>query len=117
SRAAAANPTQTTGGPKRKTGKVSPQMLSDFANQFSVLQDAGLPIVRSLKVLTNQQKPGRFKDILEDVSASVESGSTLSDALGQHPKAFDALFCNMVRAGEAGGVLDVILNRVAGFLE
>lgn len=113
----AVSPTQATGGPKRKTGRVSAQTLADFASQFAVLQDAGLPIVRSLKVLANQQKPGLFKAVLEDVMESVESGSTLSDALGQHPKTFDALFCNMVRAGEAGGVLDVILNRVATFLE
>jgi type IV pilus assembly protein PilC len=106
--------------PKKKgktKGKVKSQQLSDFANQFAVLQDAGLPIVRSLKVLANQQKPGTFKAILEDVTETVESGSTLSDALAQHPNAFDNLFCNMVKAGEAGGVLDVIMNRLAGFLE
>ncbi len=73
--------------------------------------------MRSLKVLTAQQKPGGFKDCLAEVTDSVEAGSTLSDAMAQHPYAFDNLFCNMVRAGEVGGVLDVILNRLAGFLE
>lgn len=107
-----------SGGPRKKyRGRVGAQALSDFANQFAVLQDAGLPIVRSLKVLSGQQKPGPFKGILEQVTETVESGSTLSDALAQHPNAFDNLFCNMVKAGEAGGVLDVILNRLAGFLE
>lgn len=121
SRGGAAAPAQAAAarqGPRKKhRGRIPAQLLSDFANQFAVLQDAGLPIVRSLKVLSGQQKPGPFKGILEDVTDTVEAGSTLSDALAQHPNAFDNLFCNMVKAGEAGGVLDVILNRLAGFLE
>jgi type IV pilus assembly protein PilC len=121
SRPAAASATETPARPgtkkRSRRGRVGSQTLSDFANQFAVLQDAGLPIVRSLKVLTNQQKPGGFKDCLAEVTDSVEAGSTLSDAMAQHPYAFDNLFCNMVRAGEVGGVLDVILNRLAGFLE
>ncbi len=103
---------------KKARGRVKGQELVDFATQFSVLQDAGLPIVRSLKVLTNQQKPKTsFRAVLEEVTDTVESGSTLSDAMASYPNAFDNLFCNMVRAGEAGGVLDVILNRLANFLE
>jgi len=110
--------TSAGSGKKRRSGKISSQMLTDFANQFAVLQDAGLPIVRSLKVLAQQQKQGTlFRYILDDVADTVETGSTLSDALASHPKVFDKLFCNMIRAGEAGGVLDVILNRLAGFLE
>jgi len=88
-----------------------------FTTQLSTLQDAGLPIVRSLKILEEQQKPGRFKDQLEEVSSEVEQGSTLSEAMAKYPKSFDKLYISMVKAGEAGGVLDVILRRLAGFME
>jgi type IV pilus assembly protein PilC len=79
--------------------------------------DAGLPIVRSLKILGNQQKPGLLKNIVIEVSEDVETGSSFSEALAKHPKTFDKLYVNMVKAGEAGGVLDVILQRLAGFME
>jgi type IV pilus assembly protein PilC len=79
--------------------------------------DAGLPIVRSLKILGNQQKPGLLKNIVIEVSEDVETGSSFSEALGKHPKTFDKLYVNMVKAGEAGGVLDVILQRLATFME
>ncbi|MCK6439938.1 MAG: type II secretion system F family protein [Planctomycetes bacterium] len=102
---------------KKIKGRVRGQDLVNFANQFAVLQDAGLPVVRSLKVLSNQQKKGPLKAILEDLAASVESGTSLSDAMASHPKTFDKLFCNMIRAGEVSGNLDVILNRLSGFLE
>ncbi len=98
-------------------GKVSQKKLTLFTRQLSTLQDAGLPLLRSLQILETQQKPGLFKSILSQVSEDVESGSTLSDAMAKHPKAFDRLYCKMVNAGEIGGVLDVILQRLAIFME
>jgi len=98
-------------------GKVKPKQLTTFTRQLSTLQDAGLPIVRSLKILEEQQKPGVLKNQLGDVAEDVEGGSTLSEALAKHPKTFDKLYVNMVRAGEAGGVLDAILERLATFME
>ncbi|MCC6150762.1 MAG: type II secretion system F family protein [Planctomycetes bacterium] len=102
---------------KRKRGRVSVQQVTDFTAQFAVLIDAGLPVVRSLKVLAKQQKAGGFKTVLEDVAESVEQGSSLSEAFAMHPKAFDRLYTNMIKAGEAGGILDTILQRLADFME
>jgi len=96
---------------------VSQKALTQFTSQLSTLQDAGLPIVRSLKILEGQMERGPFKGVLADVTEDVESGSPLSEALAKHPTVFDHLYSNMVKAGEAGGVLDVILNRLAGFME
>ncbi len=96
---------------------VSRAQVTTFTTQLATLQDAGLPIVRSVKILASQQKPGKFRDQLEQVSEEVEGGSTFSEALGKSPKTFDTLYVSMVRAGEAGGVLDIILNRLAGFME
>ncbi|MCL2645992.1 MAG: type II secretion system F family protein [Phycisphaerales bacterium] len=111
-------------GPKKKSlnfnisiGGVSNKVITQFTRQLSTLQDAGLPILRSLKILWQQQKPGPLKTILDQVANDVESGSTLSDSMSRHPKAFDRLYTNMVQAGEAGGVLDVILQRLADFME
>jgi len=98
-------------------GRVRHKQLTQFTQQLSVLMDAGLPIVRSLKILANQMKPGLLKDIVGEVAEDVETGSSLSEALGKHPRAFDKLYVNMVKAGEAGGVLDVILQRLAVFME
>jgi type IV pilus assembly protein PilC len=98
-------------------GGVSVKAVTQLTRQLSTLQDAGLPILRSLKILWQQQKPGPLKNILDQVAADVESGSTLSEAMGRHPKAFDRLYVNMVAAGETGGVLDVILQRLAEFME
>ncbi len=98
-------------------GGVRLRDLTQFTTQLSILNDAGLPIVRSLQILEGQQKPGVLKNALMDVTDDVESGSSLSDALSRHPKIFNTLFVNMVRAGEAGGVLDIILDRLAKFLE
>src|SRR5437764_449580 len=81
------------------------------------LQDAGLPVLRSLKILEHQMKPGVLKNALMDVVDDVESGSTLSEAFGKHPKCFDRLYVNMVKAGEAGGALETILQRLADFKE
>jgi len=111
-----------TGGKSAKkslflAGRVKHKQLTQFTQQLSVLMDAGLPIVRSLKILGNQQKPGLLKNIVIEVSEDVETGSSFSEALAKHPKTFDKLYVNMVKAGEAGGVLDVILQRLAGFME
>ncbi len=98
-------------------GRVRHKQLTQFTQQLSVLMDAGLPIVRSLKILGNQQKPGVLKNIVTEVAEDVETGSSFSEALAKHPKTFDKLYVNMVKAGEAGGVLDVILQRLAAFME
>ncbi|HSW45883.1 MAG TPA: type II secretion system F family protein [Phycisphaerae bacterium] len=115
--AAAAGP----GARKRKSvsgiGKVKVKEITQFTRQLSTLQDAGLPILRSLRILEQQQKPGMLRVILRNVADDIEGGATLSEAMAGQPKAFDRLYCNMVRAGETGGVLDVILQRLADFME
>jgi len=98
-------------------GGVSEKQLTTFTSQLSTLQDAGLPIVSCLKILEGQLPKGFFKNVLVAVTDDVESGSSLSEALAKHPRVFDGLYVNMVRAGEAGGVLDVILSRLAFFKE
>jgi len=98
-------------------GKVKVKLLTQFTRQLSTLQDAGLPLLRSLQILEQQQKPGQLKNILTQVVADVEAGSTLSDSFAKHPKGFDRLYCKMVAAGEVGGVLDIILQRLANFME
>ena len=109
--------------PKQKRQKpvgrarVSQKALTNFTTQLSTLQDAGLPIVRSLKILEGQMERGPFKSVVGAVTEEVEAGSPLSEALSRHPSVFDSLYTNMVKAGEAGGVLDVILARLAGFME
>ena len=109
-------------GKRTKTKVLTPggcnqKQLVTFTRQFSVLQDAGLPVLRSLKILEGQMKPGVLKNALIDVVDDVESGNTLSEAFGKHPKCFDRLYVNMIRAGEAGGALEVILRRLAEFKE
>jgi type IV pilus assembly protein PilC len=103
--------------PRRKVGKVSNKLLCTFTRQLCTLIDAGLPILRSLRILEQQQKPGPLRVAIRLVAEDVESGVTLSDAMARHDKAFNALYTNMIRAGELGGVLDVILKRLADFLE
>ncbi len=98
-------------------GGVPRKQLVSFTRQLSTLQDAGLPILRSLQILEQQQKPGLLKAIIGGVADEVEGGGTLSDAMAEYPKAFDKLYVNMINAGEAGGVLDIILNRLADFME
>ena len=98
-------------------GRVPLKRMTTFTRQLSTLQDAGLPLLRSMQILETQQKPGRLKNILSDVCEDVESGSSLSDSMAKHPKAFDRLYSKMVAAGEVGGVLDVILQRLADFME
>jgi type IV pilus assembly protein PilC len=106
--------------PKRRRGanaRVKVRYITQFARQLSTLQDAGLPILRSLRILEEQQKAGNFKRIIGYVADDIEGGSTLSEAMGKYSRAFDRLFVNMVAAGETGGVLDLILSRVADFKE
>ncbi|OEU48164.1 MAG: pilus assembly protein PilC [Desulfuromonadales bacterium C00003096] len=98
-------------------GKVTTKDLVIFTRQFATMIDAGLPLVQCLEILGRQQDKKIFKDMLVQVKESVESGSTFADALKRHPKAFDNLFVNLVAAGEVGGILDTILNRLAAYLE
>jgi type IV pilus assembly protein PilC len=98
-------------------GKAKVKHVTQFTRQLATLQDAGLPILRSLGILAEQQKPGPLKNALTEVADDVEGGATLSEAMGKHPKAFNRLYVNMVAAGETGGVLDVILVRLAEFME
>src|SRR4051812_21050953 len=107
-------------GKKGKTftlGGVNGKVLTTFTRQLSILQDAGLPILRSLRILEGQQKPGRLRNSLIDVCDDIESGNTLSEAMSKCPRAFDRLYVNMIKAGEAGGALEVILRRLAEFQE
>ncbi|MFQ5843452.1 MAG: type II secretion system F family protein [Planctomycetota bacterium] len=114
-------PAATAGKPAKASGtgygRVSDKQLTQFTSQLSTLQDAGLPIVSCLKILEGQLPKGRFKNVLVGVTDDVESGASLSEGLAKHPRVFDGLYVNMVRAGEAGGVLDVILARLAAFKE
>lgn len=111
--AAAAGPTRRRG----TNAKVKLKRVTQFARQMATLQDAGLAILRSLRILEEQEKPGSFKRIIGYVAEDIEGGATLSEAMGKYPRCFNRLFVNMVAAGEVGGVLDVILNRVADFME
>ncbi len=104
--------------PKPKVaGKVTPKELAVFTRQFSVMIDAGLPLVQCLEILAGQQENKAFAKALTTVRSSVESGSTLANALRQFPKIFDDLYCNMVEAGETGGILDTILQRLSSYIE
>ena len=108
------------GANKGKTfamGGVKSKVLTTFTRQLSILQEAGLPILRSLKILEHQSKPGALKNSLIDVCEEIEGGSTLSEAMAKSPKAFNRLYVNMIKAGEAGGALEIILKRLAEFQE
>ena len=98
-------------------GWVGVKILTQFTRQLSTLNDAGLPILRSIRILQEQAPPGLFRNVLKEVGEDVEGGATLSEAMAKHPRVFNSLFCNMVAAGEAGGVLDIILQRLAEFME
>jgi|YelNatPaOPRAMG01_1025707.scaffolds.fasta_scaffold10019_5 type IV pilus assembly protein PilC len=98
-------------------GKVKAKVLTTFTRQLATLVDAGLPLLRGLRVLEKQERNPVLKKVINDLAASIESGSTFSEALAQHPKIFNRLYVNMVRAGEVGGVLEVVLNRLAEFME
>jgi type IV pilus assembly protein PilC len=98
-------------------GKIETRDLVIFTRQFATMIDSGLPLVQCLEILASQQENKTFKTILYKVKEDVESGSTFADALKKHPKAFDELYVNLVAAGEVGGILDTILNRLAAYIE
>ncbi|MDO8446583.1 MAG: type II secretion system F family protein [Deltaproteobacteria bacterium] len=106
-----------TAAAKPARGKVSTKDLVVFTRMFATMIDAGLPLVQCLDILSSQQENKYFKSVLTQVKADVESGSTFADALKKHPKAFDELYVNLVAAGEVGGILDTILNRLAAYIE
>lgn len=98
-------------------GGVKSKVLTTFTRQLATLVDAGLPLLRGMRVLEKQERSPVLKSILGDLSLAVEGGSTFSEALAQHPKVFNRLYVNMVKAGELGGVLEVVLNRLSEFQE
>ena len=98
-------------------GGISQKEIAVFTRQFSVMIDAGLPLVQCLEILGSQQDNRIFQKILFEVRQDIESGGTLAESLRKHPKAFDDLYCNMVAAGETGGILDTILQRLSQYIE
>ncbi|RMF17055.1 MAG: type II secretion system F family protein, partial [Candidatus Dadabacteria bacterium] len=98
-------------------GSVKTQDLVLFTRTFVTMLEAGLPIVQALDILRDQQTNKLFKNALQSIKDSVEQGATLADSMRRQPKVFDDLYCNLVEAGEAGGVLDTVLNRLTVFLE
>src|SRR5437868_10309592 len=98
-------------------GGISQKDLVIFTRQFATMIDAGLPLVQCLDILASQLDNMAFREVLTKVKQKVESGSTLADALKDHPKVFDTLFVQLVAAGEIGGILDTILNRLAAYIE
>ena len=99
------------------SGRVKSKVLTSFTRQLATLVDAGLPLLRGMRVLEKQEKNATLRTILGDLALSVEGGSTFSEGLAQHPKVFNRLYVNMVKAGELGGVLEVVLTRLAEFME
>lgn len=97
--------------------KITEKDIVLFTRQFATMIDAGLPLVQCLEILSNQTKNRTFKQLLKRIKSDVEGGSTFADALRKHPKVFDELFVNLVAAGEIGGILDTILNRLAAYIE
>lgn len=97
--------------------KVTGRDVVIFTRQLSTMIDAGLPLVQSLEILTKQQENSTFKKILQAVRTDVETGSTIAEAMKKHPSVFDNLYCNMIDAGEVGGILDTILSRLAAYME
>src|SRR5579864_5896200 len=97
--------------------KGSPQSLAVFVRQFSVMIDAGLPLVQCLEILGTQEDDRNFGETILATRSDVESGASLADAMKKHPRSFDPLFTNMIAAGEAGGILDTILKRLATYIE
>src|SRR6266545_2747679 len=99
------------------SGRVKPKVLTTFTRQLATLVDAGLPLLRGLRVLERQERNVTLKSIINELALAIEGGSTFSEGLAQHPKVFNRLFVNMVKAGELGGVLEVVLNRLSEFME
>jgi len=98
-------------------GKVKSKVLTTFTRQLATLVDAGLPLLRGMRVLEKQERNATLRSIIGELALAIEGGSTFSEALAQHPKVFNRLFVNMVKAGELGGVLEVVLQRLAEFME
>jgi type IV pilus assembly protein PilC len=98
-------------------GRVSAQQVTDFTRQLSTLIDAGLPIVQSLQILTDMQRPGGFHNAMSQVTEEVQGGSMLSDAMSRHKRIWDELYTNMVKAGESAGALETVMRRLAEFRE
>ena len=98
-------------------GRVKSKVLCTFTRQLATLVDAGLPLLRGLRVLEKQERNPTLKSIVGELAVAIEGGSTFSEGLAQHPKVFNRLFVNMVKAGELGGVLEVVLNRLSEFME
>jgi type IV pilus assembly protein PilC len=96
---------------------ISSKRVALFTRQFSVMLDAGLPLVQCLEILGEQEEQRTFREIIQKVRSDVEQGASLADAMRKHPKAFDALYVNMIAAGEAGGILDIILQRLSTYIE
>jgi len=107
----------SSGGSRARGRRVSGQAVTEFTVQLSTLSASGIPMVRALTILEGQARPGPFKDVLGDLVEDVSSGTPLSEAMAKHPRAFDPLFSSMVRAGETGGVLDKVLERLAQYRE
>src|SRR5881628_1512193 len=99
------------------SGKVKSKVLTTFTRQLATLVDAGLPLLRGLRVLQRQERNATLKGIIGDLALSIEGGSTFSEGLAQHPKVFNRLYVNMVKAGEMGGVLEVVMKRLSDFME
>ncbi|MCP5517407.1 MAG: type II secretion system F family protein [Verrucomicrobiales bacterium] len=99
------------------SGRVKPKVMTAFTRQLATLVDAGLPLLRGMRVLEKQERNPALKRIIGEIAVGIEGGSTFSEALAQHPKVFNKLYVNMVKAGELGGVLEVVLNRLAEFME
>ncbi len=117
-RAQQLNPTKVSKKFQIRIGTgVSSQDLVKFIRQFATMIDAGLPLVQCLEILANQESNKSFQQVIREIKATVEQGATFSDALKRHPKIFDELFVNLVHAGELGGILDTILNRLAVYIE
>src|SRR5688572_30189574 len=100
-----------------KPRAVAAKNLAVFTRQFSVMIDAGLPLVQCLEILGTQEEDKHFASVILATRGDVESGASLADAMKKHPKTFDPLFTNMIAAGEAGGILDTILKRLATYIE
>jgi type IV pilus assembly protein PilC len=115
------NPVKEKAAPKAarkpRAKSVDPKNLAVFTRQFSVMIDAGLPLVQCLEILGTQEEDKNFSSVILATRADVESGASLADAMKKHPKVFDPLFTNMIAAGEAGGILDTILKRLATYIE
>lgn len=113
---------ESGGGPRRRSKsvfgrRISSQLVTDFTVQLATLTSAGIPVVRSLNILHGQARPGPFKEVLGELVEDVSAGTPLSEAMGKRERAFDDLFASMVRAGETGGVLGTVLQRIATFRE